>query len=251
MASKFVRRSLADKLVDETDRSADSSRSKADAWAAPLAGRGLPTVQEATSAPASQEQVASGGGSFDVLSRIRVAKPSERRDRKWEKKNRSRGFRGVLPNIREAIKSLAAVEGVSTGAVVEILLSYSILRFHRGDLQIAPVLKAGRLTLFPETVDEKRGKKSLRWAEKTWGLKPPQKKKPERKKAGSQQWKEMISYRISDETWNAFQAIRSFQGQGLGDPLPAGELFNFLVGRSLDAYESGQLVLFSEEPGNE
>lgn len=82
------------------------------------------------------------------------------RDRGWEKEKRSDGYcqvgyRHVPVEVRDRVREIAGGLYVSADEVGRLFLEFALDAYARGEIVIAPVLEAGKLTLFPAKLDAK------------------------------------------------------------------------------------------------
>ena len=196
---------------------------------------------------AAQEQIpvmsqAEGAFSGDTHLQGIPTTDKKSRDRGWEQDNRSMLFRGIPVVIKNTIKEIAADLQVRADDVGRAFLEYGLLCHGRGEIQFTPVLSDQRRTLFPRSKSG-WGKSALPgWYEKIWDNQPPARKQSKRSSKsqgkGEKSWQQQVSYRgIPEDTQEAIRALHR-QCQ-----VPLGEVATMLLGHSLEAYQTGKLVL--------
>ena len=215
-----------------------STNGRKSMWSSPAPADQPPAMEQAQageSAPLPPPALPA----ISVVQQLRVAEKKQRK-RAWEKENRTMLFRGLPPVLREAIKEIAGNLQVRADDVARAFLEFGLLCYQRGELQLKPVLSNQRLTLFPKSGSSWGGKPQPGWMEKVWDCQPPvkpQKGKNSRQAAGKP-WNNQTSYRgIPAEVQ---MAIRQLHEQC---HVPLGEVATYLLGHSLEAYQSGRLVL--------
>lgn len=148
------------------------------------------------------------------------------RKRAWEKANPQKHYRGVVPEIRDAVRVLAESLEVSADEVARVFFEYGLLCVQRGTLRLEPRPHAQRMTLYPFG--------GAGWAENGWTPQPP--KPRQRKQKQTTRWQEMVHYRIPDELHQQIKALAS-------DYLPVGEVVSVLLKHGLESYQQGVLLL--------
>jgi len=195
------------------------------------------------------EQAPSGGDSpvmpvatpKSVVEQLRVA-AEKKRDRKWERENRSFLIRGVPPQLTTAIKEISVDLDVKTDDVARAFLEFGLECHRKGEINLTPVMSDQRLTLFPKPVNGWQRKKLPGWVEKMWDSQPPQ--KPTRRGKSTQEpgkekaWRWQVSYRGIPE--DVKETLRQLHQQ---HSIPLGEIVTALLGHSLEAYQIGRLAL--------
>lgn len=161
------------------------------------------------------------------------------RTRTWDRCNRAHAFRGIPPNTQAAVRAVANNHTITVDQAAQALLSYALSCIWNGTLKLEPVLEYGQSTLFPNTRFS-RSRKVVHWSEKSWGLTPPKKKPHKVKQEGEvRPWRDwpVVAYRLEPETLERLSQLwKKHQ-------LRRGEFVSYLLQHSLDAYESGKLVL--------
>lgn len=178
-----------------------------------------------------------------VVDQLRVAEKKQR-NRTWEKEtsNRPVTYRGIPPQLQEAIKEIAADLLVNVDEVARAFLEFGLQCYQKGEFHLTPVLSNQRLTLFPAS-DGWGSKQRPGWFEQVWDVKPPQsatrrsRRKGEPETAKPWQWRR-VSYRGLPSELQA--AIRELHQQHF---VPIGEVVTMFLGHSLEAYQTGRLVL--------
>ncbi|MEA3349564.1 MAG: hypothetical protein U9Q82_02965 [Chloroflexota bacterium] len=162
-------------------------------------------------------------------------RPEKRdRDREWEASNRAYSYRSVDPKINHALLELAEDLMVSVSDVADVFIRYGLACIERGELQVQSRIKpqSRRMTLINDDEDD--------WQEASWNQTPPTKKK-RRKKAEQddqeQLWKQQVGYRVQPETHAALRKLAKAHNVSSGD------VITLLCGHSLNAYQSGKLIL--------
>lgn len=174
-----------------------------------------------------------------VLDLIPVAEEKRKsRSRGWEASRRSEqvSYRGVPPKTHQAMKEIAESLEVRVDDVARAFLEFSLACYQRGEIEIEPVLDAGRRTLFPTPGGWNQ---HAGWSEKRWNLEPVH--RPARKKADkehSQAWRRLVTYRGIPQPIQNW--VRSLQQQ---KQAPTGEIVTRLLHHALAAYQNGRLVL--------
>lgn len=166
----------------------------------------------------------------DPIATDKLANMDEReakaRKRTWEKAHPQKHYRGVVPELREAVRTLAEGLEVSADEVARAFLEYGILCIERGTLRLEPRPRAQRMTLYPFG--------GAGWAENGWTPQPP--KPRQRKQKEITRWQAIVHYRIPDELHQQIKALAS-------DYLPVGEVVSVLLKHGLESYKQGILVL--------
>jgi len=190
-----------------------------------------------TPQPAAQPPVA-----VSVVEQLRVVE-KKTRDRSWEREenNRPMLFRCVPPGLRKAIKEIADDLQVRVDDVARAFLEFGLQCYQKNEIQVQPILSEGRLTLFPKPDDRWNKDVLPGWYERVWEQQPPAKKSRKGQKSGDSQekpWKWQVSYRgIPAEVQAALREIHEMKS------IPLGEVATLFLGHSLDAYNTGRLVL--------
>lgn len=167
----------------------------------------------------------------------RGRKPAHKRKRQWETSHPPQTFVGIPIEIREAIRDLAAhyreehgmVGGVD--AVVRELLRYSLIYYQSGLLKMNP------------TSNQPAG--NLRFGV---GIGSALRRIPARKTSQKKGSQPTASYRLPDDLVAAIRAIPAIE-QEIAAPkvihLPLGQVVTRLLSYALDAYEAGDLSLYT------
>lgn len=172
---------------------------------------------------------------------IPTAVPRKRRDRTWEKTHQDQvaTYRGIPPEVREGLISLAGILNVSMDEVARAFLEYSIAKYQKGAIHLNPYPKAQRMTLFPKT---ENGKRSIDqgWLKAEFSrAKKTRKKKNEDPKP----WEHRVSFRIPREIKDWVKSIADDHS------VPIGEVVHYFLNAGLEAFQTGALIL-NPQPKN-
>ncbi len=99
--------------------------------------------------PSSHSDQSWDQAATDPVRQIPRAEP-KKRDRKWEKENRSHHYRGVPTWLRDHIKDLADQLMVTADEIARVFAEVSLKHLADGQLVLEPKPKSRRMTLFPD-----------------------------------------------------------------------------------------------------
>jgi hypothetical protein len=197
------------------------------------------SIQSPSQSVSSVEYLSQPKSALDF---IPSALPTKKRDRKWERSHQDEvaTYRGVIPEARQALISLAQMLNVPVDEVARAFLEFGVSSYETGEIRLTPYPKAQRMTLFSqvggEIVDTKKG-----WLQEAF---------PAAKKTGNKQkkterkaWEFRVTYRLPRAVKDVIKQIADRHY------VPVGELVLYFFRYSLDAYQSGKLVL-TPQPKN-
>lgn len=172
----------------------------------------------------------------DLLGDIPVAdwQPKKReRDRSWEQKHKTYVYRGIHPEIRQEVKTIAQSIMVSADEVAAVFLQYALACLEDGTLQIQSHLKpkSRRRTLFPD------GEPNWRKSTQSHSSPPKKRKRRKGKKEEDPLWKKQTGYRVQEATHEGICKLANAY------TVSNGEVVSFLLGHSIEDYWSGKLIL--------
>ncbi|MBN1668514.1 MAG: hypothetical protein JW862_15575 [Anaerolineales bacterium] len=162
----------------------------------------------------------------DPLSLLRAPEPARQkpRQRDWEKQHCGYTVRNVPVDLRKEIKAIAQQNACSADAVAQAFLEYALACYDQGGLKLTAVLR--------------QGVRTITWEERKSNPIPP----PARKKAEPQSiWKNQVTYRLPIELIEHLKSVSNNLAVGRGIVLMR------LLQHSLEAYQSGLLVLVTSE----
>lgn len=167
-------------------------------------------------------------GGVSVLDLMRP--PKKKRNRDWEKTNRSYHYRGVPKQIRDEVVDVAAMLGVPVYEVARAFVEYSLMCVERGTLVIKPIFpRSQKMTLYPFG--------GAVWAENGWTPHPQKiEKRKTTKEKEEKSWQEEASYRFPAMLHEEIKRLA-------GNALPIGEVLTVLLKHAIESYKSGVLVL--------
>lgn len=160
-----------------------------------------------------------------VLEKLRLADPKVNR-RPWDERHRSTqvSYRGFPNGLLEQLRQLAAEMNVSLDDVARAFLEYGIGVVYSGALQLKPVGKGLRMTLFPQEDSPCRIAVSRKTAKASHRAKP--------------RWQKVVTFRGMPPSLQAsIRELATEQG------VPVGELAAALIQHGLSAYKQGKLIL--------
>lgn len=164
-------------------------------------------------------------------------KKPKKRNREWEKSNRSRCYRGVPENVRQQVKEIAEALNVPADEVARALIEYSLICLKRGTLVLSgkPSWRRVKMTLYAHGAG---------WAENGWTPQPP-KRSGRKKDEPPALWREAVYYRIPDDLHEQVKQIA-------GMTYPVGEVVAALLKHGIESYQRGTLVLMPQpkQPAN-
>jgi len=167
---------------------------------------------------------------------IPTAVPRKRRDRTWEKTHQDQvaTYRGIPPEVREGLISLAGMLNVSMDEVARAFLEYSIAKYQNGAIHLNTYPKAQRMTLFARAENEKRSM-DHGWlkAEFSRMKKTHKKKKTEEPKP----WEHRVSFRNPRDIKERVKSIADDHS------VPIGEVVHYFLNVGLEAFQAGSLIL--------
>jgi hypothetical protein len=184
--------------------------------------------------PQDNEEKKSGWNHIDEIP-MGDWKPEKReRDRSWDREHKVFTYRGVDPELHDQVLALAEELMVSASDVAEVFAQYGLACIERGDLQVQAYIKpkSRRMTLFPDG--------QAAWKEASWHQTPPTKKRkknPNESNGQDRLWEKQVGYRMQPETHAALRELAKAHS------VSTGEVIMLLFGHSLNAYQSGKLVL--------
>ncbi len=167
---------------------------------------------------------------------IPSAVPTKKRDRKWERSHQDEvaTYRGIIPEVRQALISLAEMIGVPVDDVSRAFLEFGVSNYEAGEIKLTPYPKAQRMTLFPkegrENIDMKKA-----WLQEAFS--PAKKTGKKQKKTERKAWEFRVTYRLPRAVKDDIKQIADRHY------VPVGELVLYFFRYSLDAYQSGKLIL--------
>jgi hypothetical protein len=179
-----------------------------------------------------------------VVEQLRVV-AERKRNRTWETENRSFLIRGVPPKLTMAIKEIAADLSVKVDDVARAFIEFGLECLQKGEIKLTPVMGNQRLTLFPQTLNGLQRKTQPGWMEKIFDTYPPKKRSRKGKSVEDvnheKAWRWQVSYRGIPE--DVKYTLRQLHQQ---HNVPLGEVATALLGHSLEAYQTGRLVLLPQ-----
>lgn len=166
---------------------------------------------------------------------IPTAVPRKRRDRTWEKthKDQVATYRGIPPEVREGLISLAGMLNVSMDEVARAFLEYSIAKYQDGAIHLNPYPKAQRMTLFATTENKKRSM-DHGWLKAEFSR---AKKTRKKKTDDPNPWEHRVSFRIPREIKERVKSIADDHS------VPIGEVVHYFLNFGLEAFQAGFLIL--------
>jgi hypothetical protein len=167
---------------------------------------------------------------------IPSAVPTKKRDRKWERSHQDEvaTYRGIIPEARQALVSLAEMIEVPVDDVARAFLEFGVSNYVTGEIKLTPYPKAQRMTLFPQEPRENVETKK-RWLQEVFPVAKKTGKK--QKKSESKAWEFRVTYRLPRAVKDDIKQIADRHY------VPVGELVLYFFRYSLDAYQSGKLIL--------
>lgn len=160
-----------------------------------------------------------------VLEKLRLADPKVNR-RPWDERHRFTqvSYRGFPNGLLEQLRQLASKMNVSLDDIARALLEYGIGAVWSGGLQLKPVEKGLRMTLFPQE-ERPRRKTSSGKASKAARRSAPR-------------WQKVVTFRgIPPSLQGSIRELAKEQS------VPVGELAATLIQHGLSAYQQGKLIL--------
>jgi hypothetical protein len=173
--------------------------------------------------------------SNSALDFIPSAVVKKKRDRTWEKVHQEEvaTFRGITPEVRQSLMTLADTLDVAVDEVARVFLEYGISNYQSGQIQLSPSPKAQRMTLFSQGVKSNGEKSGWLKEEVTRPRKPDKRKKTVEPKP----WEYRVSYRLPPSLKENVKAIAERHS------VPIGEVVLYFFKFSLNAYQLGSLIL--------
>ncbi len=93
----------------------------------------------------------------EAIPQILQRRPSRaKRNREWERKNKVTAYRGIPPELNDAMKDIAIKLSISIGDVARAFLEHGIEAYNRGDLALAPRPRYSTyssMTLYPQDTE--------------------------------------------------------------------------------------------------
>lgn len=91
----------------------------------------------------------------DAIPAVLARRPSQaKRNRGWETQQRDNStvatYRGIPLELQQQLRQIAEDVHVTVGEVVRAFLEHGLAAYQSGALILAPQLKTGKLTLYPE-----------------------------------------------------------------------------------------------------
>jgi hypothetical protein len=188
------------------------------------------------------EQINRSSKPSSPLDFIPNAAPKKKRSRTWEKSYQGHvvTYRGIPPQVREGLISLASSLNVPVDEVARAFLEFGVDQYQSGGIRLSPFPKAQRMTLFP-TDGKHREPEIQGWLKGEFR----RERKPAKKKKGNEPklWEQRVSFRIPSEVKELVREIAERH------TVPLGEVVLFFFNAALSAYQDGNLIL-SPQPKN-
>lgn len=167
-----------------------------------------------------------------------MTEKKKKRNRNWDNQpeHQATHFRGVSTELRDAITEISKDIEVTASDVARAFLEYALDEFKKGNLSVEPILKSGKLTLFP-----KNGwgmSMEAEWHASSWNTPKPGEKPKTKNKPRPKAWQSEVSYRgIPDKVRDAIREISR------RNHVPIGEVVSLFFSYAIKAYKNNQLLL--------
>jgi hypothetical protein len=164
------------------------------------------------------------------------AATKKKRSRTWEKSRQDQvvTYRGIPPEVREGLASLAQMLDVPVDEIARAFLEFGVAQYQSGGIRLNPLPKAQRMTLFSQDGKVQNPEKEG-WLKNEFRRerKPKNKKKANEPKT----WEHRVSFRIPPEVKESVKEIAERHS------VPVGEVALFFFNDAHAAFQAGQLVL--------